>query len=257
MNCLSGRAVGRGTKTRMVLRDRGGSGDLAEYGLMAADETHVADEVDRGMLTVSVDGPGDETGDRCEADLVSLALRMTGRRGGEWALREEMRWLGDCERTWRLELKVVVQTAIGGYKSLGSLLVHLEEDENLRYGILMIEALPSARLTRWQECCHFGSHLALLEAANVRDKVQLRAMKREGLGNSLFEVAICHESLNLLQQEVCGSLSKQENEDPTQYLLACLDIYVVRSDEKRLGRRCERRAQSVVLEKQSVRHDGN
>ena len=32
---------------------------------------------------------------------------------------------------------------------------------------------------------------------------------------------------------------------------------MARSDGKRLGRRCERRAQSVVLEKQSVRHDGN
>lgn len=54
-----------------------------------------------------------------------------------------------------------------------------------------------------------------------------------------------------------GSFEKQENEDLTQYLLACLDEYAVKSAEKRQGRQCERRAQNVVLEKQSARHDGD
>lgn len=168
-------------KTRMVLGARGGNGDLAEYGLRAADETHVADEMQRGKLIVVVDGRRDELGDRCKVDLLdllNLALRKTGRLEGEWARKEEMRWPGDCERTWRSEPKVVVQTAIHGHKSLCSLLVHLEEDESLHYGILTIEALPSARLTRRQECCHFGSRLALVEAAIVHDRVQLRAVER-------------------------------------------------------------------------------
>lgn len=135
-------------KARMMLGARGGNGDLAEYGLKAADETHVADEVELGKLIVVVDGRRDEVGDRCKADLVNLALRKMGRREGEWAPREEMRWPGGCEQTWKSEPKVVVQTAIRGHKSLCSLLVHLEEDESLRYGMLTIEALPSARLTR-------------------------------------------------------------------------------------------------------------
>ena len=138
----------RGTKTRLMLRVHGGSGDLAEYGLMAMDETHAADEVELGRLIAVMYDRCDKLGDRCKADLVNLALRKTGPREGEWARREEMRWLGDCERTWKLELKVVVQTAIRGYKSLCSVLVHSEEDGSLRHRILMIEALPSARPTR-------------------------------------------------------------------------------------------------------------
>ena len=42
-----------------------------------------------------------------------------------------------------------------------------------------------------------------------------------------------------------------------QYLLAFLNGYEGKSDEKILGRRCERHAQNVVREKQSVRHDGS
>ena len=49
----------------------------------------------------------------------------------------------------------------------------------------------------------------------------------------------------------------RENEDLTQYLLVCLDEYAVKSAEKRLGRQRERRAQNVVVEKRSVRHDGD
>ena len=60
-----------------------------------------------------------------------------------------MRWPGDCERTWRSELKVVAQIEIRGHKSLCSLLVRLEEDESLHYGILMIEVSPSVRRTMW------------------------------------------------------------------------------------------------------------
>ena len=42
-----------------------------------------------------------------------------------------------------------------------------------------------------------------------------------------------------------------------QYLLAFLNAYEGKSDEKILERRCERHAQNVVREKQSVQHDGN
>ena len=42
-----------------------------------------------------------------------------------------------------------------------------------------------------------------------------------------------------------------------QYLLASLNGYEGMSDEKILERRCERHAQNVVREKQSVRHDGS
>ena len=40
-------------------------------------------------------------------------------------------------------------------------------------------------------------------------------------------------------------------------LLACLDGFEAKSDEKRSGRRCERRAQNVALETERVRHGGN
>ena len=166
----------RGTKTRMEPRARDEPADRVEYGPMALDETHIADEVGRGRLIVVVDGRRDETGDRCEADLVSLALRRTGRHEDEWARREQMRWLDDCEPTWRSELKVVEQKEIRGQKSLCSLLVLVEEDESLRYGTLMAEGLPSVRLTRLQGCCRFDSLLALVEAVIVHDRGQLRVV---------------------------------------------------------------------------------
>lgn len=163
-------------KTRMEPRARDEPVDHVEHGLRALDETRIADEVEHGRLIVVVDGRRDEIEDRCKADLVSLALRRTGRREDEWARREQMRWLGDCEPTWRSELKVVDQKETRGQKGLCSRLVHVEEDENLRYGTLMTEALPSVRLTRWQECCRFDSLLALVEAVIVHDMVQLRAV---------------------------------------------------------------------------------
>lgn len=166
----------RGTKTRMEPRAHDEPADRVECGLMAPDETRIADEMDHGRLIVVVDGRRDETGDRCTANLVSLALRRTGRRVDEWARREQMRWLGDCEPTWRSGLKVVEPKEIRGQKSLCSLLVHVEEDESLRYGTLMTEGLPSVRLTRLQEFCRFDSPLALVEAVIVHDRVQLRAV---------------------------------------------------------------------------------
>ena len=42
-----------------------------------------------------------------------------------------------------------------------------------------------------------------------------------------------------------------------QYLLAFLSGYEGTSDEKILGKQCERHAQNVVREKRSVRHDGS
>lgn len=54
--------------------------------------------------------------------------------------------------------------------------------------------------------CHFGSRFALVEAAIVHEKVQLRVVERNGLANSFFEEAIYHESLDLLQQKLRGSL---------------------------------------------------
>ena len=206
MNCLSGKEVEPGMKTRIALSARVGLVDRAEHGPMVAGETHIADEVGRGRLVVVLGGRRDEVGDCCKADLVSLALRKKGRREGEWAQREQTRWLGDCERTSRSVLKAVAQKEIRGRESLCSLPVRLEEDESLHYGSLMIEALPSVRLTKWQECCHSDSCLALFERAIVHDKVQLRAGEIWGLANSLFEEAIYHDSSNLLQQDNCGSL---------------------------------------------------
>lgn len=193
-------------KTRMVPKARGGPVDRAECALMAAGGTHIAGGMERGRLIVVVDGRRDEVVDRCKADPVSLALRKKGRREGEWVRREQMRWLGDCEQTWRSELKVEVRREIRGHKNLCSLPVHLEEDESLHYGILMIEALPSVCLTRWQECRHFDSRLALVGAVIVHDKVQLRAVETRGLANSLFVEAIYRDSPNILQQGVRGSL---------------------------------------------------
>lgn len=89
-----------------------------------------------------------------------------------------MCWLGDCGRTWRSELKAVVQRQIRGCRSLGGLLVRLEEHESLRCGILMAEESPSVPLTKWQEYCRFDSRLALVEAVIVPDKVQTRAVGR-------------------------------------------------------------------------------
>lgn len=71
-------------------------------------------------------------------------------------------------------LKVVVQRKLRERERLCSLPVHLGEAESLHYGILMTEAWPSVRLTKWLECCHFDSRLALVEPAIVDDKVQLR-----------------------------------------------------------------------------------
>lgn len=96
-------------KTRMESMARGAPADRAEYGLTAADETHIADEVERGRLIEVVHGRRDGVGHRYKADLVSLALRKMGRREGVWVRREQMRCLGDCEQTWRSELTVVVQ----------------------------------------------------------------------------------------------------------------------------------------------------
>lgn len=70
-------------RTRIVWRARGGPVDRAEYGLMAADENHIAGEVERGRWIVMVDGRRDEVGDRCKTDLASLALRKLEPREGE------------------------------------------------------------------------------------------------------------------------------------------------------------------------------
>lgn len=86
-------------KTRMEQRCRDELADRVEHDLMASGETRIADEVAHGTLIVVGDGRRDEIGDRCKADLVNLALRKMGRREDEWARREQMRWLGDCEPT--------------------------------------------------------------------------------------------------------------------------------------------------------------
>lgn len=101
---------------------------------------------------------------------------------------------------------MVVQREIRGYTSLCSLLVHLEADESLRYGIPTHEALPSVCVTRSQACCHFDSRPALAEVAIVLEEVQLGAVEKRELANSLFEEAIYHDTPNLLQQELRGSL---------------------------------------------------
>ena len=74
MNCLSGKEVERGMKARIALSARGGPVDRAERGPTVADETHIAEEVERGRLVVVPGGRRDGVGDCCKADLVSLAL---------------------------------------------------------------------------------------------------------------------------------------------------------------------------------------
>ena len=86
---------------------------------------------------------------------------------------------------------MLVEREILGHEVLCGLLVRLEDD---RYGNLIIEALPSVRLTRWQGFYRFDSHLAREELAIVHDKVRLRAAERQRLGNSLFDEAIFHDS---------------------------------------------------------------
>ena len=170
--------VERGMKAQMAPSAHGGPVDRAEYGLMAGDETHVADEVERGRLIGAVDGHRDEIGDRCKADLGSFALRRKARHEGEWAQREQTRSRVDCEQTLRSVLKVVVRRETRGHESLCSLLVHLEDPESLRYGMLIFEALQSVHLTRWQGCFHFDSLLALVELGTAHDKVELHAVER-------------------------------------------------------------------------------
>lgn len=70
-------------RTQIVSMARGGPVDPAEYGPMAADENHIAGEVERGSWIVMVDGRRDEIGDRCKVDLASLALRKLGPREDE------------------------------------------------------------------------------------------------------------------------------------------------------------------------------
>lgn len=90
------------------------------------------------------------------------------------------------------------------HEVLCGLLVRLEDD---RYDNLMIEALPSVHLSRWQGCSHFESRLARVELAIVHDKVQPRAAaERQRLVNGLFEEAIFHDSPNPQQRKNCGSL---------------------------------------------------
>ena len=78
-------------KTRMGSSAHGEPVDRAVYGPMAADESHIADEVERGKLVVVLDGHCDGPGDRCKANLVSLAQRKKGHREGEWARKGQMR----------------------------------------------------------------------------------------------------------------------------------------------------------------------
>ena len=140
MSYSSGMAVQRGMKTQMRLSARGELVDRAVYGPMAADETHIAGGVEHCKLFGALDGRRDGVGDRYKVDLVNLALRKKGRPEDEWARREQTRWLGDCERTWRSVLKVVVQRKIHEHESLCSLPVRLGEDEYLHCGILRVEA---------------------------------------------------------------------------------------------------------------------
>ena len=86
-------------RAQMALSAHGGPVGRAEYDLMAVDETHVADEVERGRPIGAVGGHRDGIGDRCKADLGSPALRRKARHEGEWARREQTRSRGDCEQT--------------------------------------------------------------------------------------------------------------------------------------------------------------
>ena len=126
------------TRTGLSAHDE--PADRGVYGPMAVDETHTADEVEHCKLSVVLDDRRDGIEDHCKAGLVNLALQKKGRREGESARREQTRWLGDCERTWRSVLKVVVQWKIREHESLCSLPVRLEVDDDLHYGILMLEA---------------------------------------------------------------------------------------------------------------------
>ena len=146
---LNGMVAERDRTSRMTSIARGALVDRGEHGLMVADEALVVDEVKRGRPPEAVVGRRDEAGDRRKADPASLALRKKGRREGEWAQKEQRRWPDDCGRTWKSVLKVVVQREVPGHEVPGSLLVRLEEDEGLRYGILRIEALSPVRLSKW------------------------------------------------------------------------------------------------------------
>ena len=125
------------TRTGLSAHDE--PADRGVYARMAADETHTADEVEHCKLSVVLDDRRDGIEDHRKAALVNLALQKKGRREGESARREQTRWLGDCERTWRSVLKVVVQWKIREHESLCSLPVRLEVDDDLHYGILMLE----------------------------------------------------------------------------------------------------------------------
>ena len=61
-------------KTRMLSRIRGGPVDRVEFGLVVADETHSADEVEHDKLIEAVGDHDYYVGDHCKAVLVSLAL---------------------------------------------------------------------------------------------------------------------------------------------------------------------------------------
>ena len=126
------------TRTGLSAHDE--PADRGVYDPTAADDTHTADEVEHCKLFVVLDDRRDGIEDRCVAGLVNLALQKKGRREGESARKEQTRWLGDCERTWRLVLKVVVQWKIREHESLCSLPVRLEVDDDLHYDILMLEA---------------------------------------------------------------------------------------------------------------------
>ena len=165
-------------KTRKGLSAHDEPADHGVYGPMAADEAHIADEMEHCKLPVVLDDRRDGIEGHCEAGLVNLALQKKGRREGESARREQTRWLGDCERTWRSVLKVGVQWKIREHESLCSLPVRWEADDGLHFGILMLEAWPPVHLTTLQGCCHFDTLHALVELAIVYEKVQPRAVEK-------------------------------------------------------------------------------
>ena len=127
-------------KTRMGSSAHDEPADHGVYCPMAADESHTADEMGHCKLSVVLDDRRDGIEGHCEAGLEFLALQKKSHREGESARRERTRRLGDCERTWRLVLRVVVQWKIREHESLCSLPARLEVDDGLHFGILMLEA---------------------------------------------------------------------------------------------------------------------
>lgn len=113
-----------------------------------------------------------------------------------WAPRYWQRLQDDCAPTLIMEPQLVpAQLVIRERKSLCRM-VHLAEDENLRYGILLVVMVPSVHWTRRQVWSHSGIHHEM-QVETVCDKPLVCAVVRLEVATRPFAGMIARGSSSL------------------------------------------------------------